>query len=101
MDHPFELCPGDRVLVIGLQDRSHLASWAQSCLLLAGIGEDEDVRAARREFVHLENAMFAAGSRDEIPWAGHQFSLIFDREGGETTLEMLRVLAPGGRVLPV
>ena len=99
MDPTLHPRPGDRVLVIGLRNRSRIESWAGSSLLVAGVGEDEDVRAARREFVRLENVMFAPGSRDAIPWADHQFSVILDQDGGEATAEMRRVLAPSGRIL--
>lgn len=101
MDQTLHLRPDDRVLIIGLQVREGIESRARSCHLLLGIGGDDEVRAARREFAHLDNVMFAQGSRDEIPWADQQFTLILDRSAGEPTPEMRRVLAPGGRILRV
>lgn len=91
----------DRVLVIGLAKRDHLAAWAGAASLLVGIGADDDVFEARRDCVRLDNAMFAPGTRDDIPWRDHYFTLILDTEGGEPTPAMQRVLAPGGRILTV
>lgn len=92
--------PGERVLVVGLCRREHIARWAEAALLLAGVSENEDeIRAARREFASLDNVMFSPGNRHEIPWRDGWFTTIIDAEGGEPSPEMMRVLAPGGGIL--
>lgn len=91
--------PEDRVLVVGLARRDDLAGHALQCSLLVGLGAEEDVRAARREFAHLDNVMFTPGSREDIPWRDHYFTVVLDAEGGEPTPAMQRVLAPGGRII--
>jgi hypothetical protein len=93
--------PEERVLLVGLHRRDSIAGHALQCGLLVGIGTEEDVRAARREFAHLDNVMFTPGARDEIPWRDHYFTVILDAGGGEPTAAMQRVLAPGGRIIPV
>lgn len=89
---------GDRVLVVGLARREQLAAWAARCSLLVGVGGEDEVYAARRECAHLDNVMFVLGERGGIPWRDQYFTLILDTEGGEPTAQMLRVLAPGGRI---
>lgn len=89
--------PTDRVLVLSLAGTSGIRALALSQALV-GIGTSEQVRAARREFADLENVMFAVGSRDEIPWREHWFTLIVDTEGGPVTEAMQRALAEGGRI---
>jgi hypothetical protein len=88
----------DRVLVLSLHDRSDLRTWAQGCLLV-GLGADDEVREARREFADLDNVMFVVGGRSEIPWQSHFFSVMVDAHGGEPTAEMLRCLAEDGRIV--
>jgi hypothetical protein len=66
----------DSVLILGLARRDFIERLAASARLLVGIGDEDDVRAARREFASLDNVMFVTGSRHEIPWASSQFSLI-------------------------
>lgn len=92
---------GDRVLIIGLSRRDKLPAWARQCSLLVGIGAGSDVYAARRECAHLDNVMFSFGDRDDIPWREQYFSLILDTEAGPPSDAMRRVLAPGGRIIPV
>lgn len=90
---------GDRILVLLTDGELPVARWAGICDSVTGVGTAEQVRAARRRFAGVENAMFTAGSRDEIPWAEGRFTLIVDDAGSEPTREMMRVLAPGGRVV--
>lgn len=92
-----EASPTDRVLVLSLDGTSGIRALAQAQALV-GIGSSEQVRAARREFADLENVMFAVGSRHEIPWREHWFTLIVDTEGGPVTESIQRALAEGGRI---
>ena len=88
----------ERVLVLSLADTSGIRALA-SGKALVGVGSAEQVCAARREFADLDNVMFVRGSRDEIPWQTQWFALIVDADGGAATEAMLRVLAPGGRIV--
>jgi hypothetical protein len=90
----------DRVLVIGLglASRAHLSTLARACSLLVGIGDQQDVLAARSECAHFDNVMFAPGDRHEIPWRDGYFTVIVDTEDASPSPAMLRVLAPGGRI---
>ncbi|GEM_PF-2321046 len=92
--------PTDRVLVTSLEERGFLRAWAEEVRegALVGLGSDEQVRAARREMAEFDHVMFIVGSRDEVPWQEAWFSVIVDVAAGEPTAEMLRVLAPGGRI---
>lgn len=96
--HMIEVFPVDRVLVLLLAETSGIRALAQGHALV-GVGTAEQVRAARREFADLNNVMFVTGSRDEIPWRAHWFTLIVDAEGGAVTEAMERMLAAGGRVV--
>jgi hypothetical protein len=89
----------DRLLVLLGDGEMPLDRWAEGCESLAGVGTMEQVRAARRRWAGVENAMFTAGSRTEIPWAEARFTVIVDASGEEPTLEMMRVLVEGGRVV--
>jgi hypothetical protein len=100
MDQP--LASADRVLLLGLQraGAARIRDWAAQLTdgFLVGVDSDPAIRTARRELVDLDNALFTAGSRDEIPWREAYFTLILDGEGGVATAEMRRVLRPGGRI---
>jgi len=91
--------PTDRVVVTSLADLIRLRGWAEAVRegVLVGLGSEEEVRAARREMAAFENVMFVVGSRNDVPWQERWFSVILD--AGEPTAEMLRVLAPGGRII--
>jgi hypothetical protein len=89
----------DRVLVVGLARAAEIPAWTRDCTLLVGIGSEDAVYEARRLCASADNAMFAAGARDAIPWRDQYFTLILDTEGGEPTADMQRVLAPGGRIV--
>lgn len=100
-----QLQPDDRVLV--LQTEAHgavrLREWAQALTqgLLVGLGGQSVIRNARRELADCGNAMFALGSREEIPWRDAFFTAIFDTVGGDPTPEMRRVLHPTGRIYSI
>ena len=89
----------DRILVLLADGELPIGRWAGGGDSVTGVGTLEQVRAARRRFSDVENAMFTPGSRDEIPWAEGRFTLIVDGTGAEPTREMMRVLAAGGRVV--
>lgn len=89
----------ERILIILPDADLPIERWAGACDSVTGVGTLGQVRAARRRFAGVENAMFTPGSRDEIPWAKGRFSLIVDDTGAEPTREMMRVLAAGGRVV--
>lgn len=95
----------DRVLVLGLEQCSaaRLREWAAALTdgFLVGVGEDSAVRRARRELADLDNVMFTAGWRGEIPWKDVFFTVILDAEGGAETGEMRRVLRGDGRIYSI
>jgi hypothetical protein len=96
---------GDRVLVLGLAQCSsaRLRKWAATLTegFLVGVGEDGAVRRARRELADLDNVIFSAGGREDIPWKEDFFTLIVDAEGGAETAEMRRVMRAGGRIYSI
>lgn len=89
----------ERILVLLRNPEVPIERWAAGCESLAGVGTMEQVRAARRRWAGVENAMFTPGSRTEVPWAEGRFTVIVDPSGEEPTVEMMRVLAEGGRVV--
>lgn len=89
----------ERVLVLLGDVEMLIERWAAGSESLAGVGTLEQVRSARRRWAGVENAMFSPGSRTEIPWAEGRFTVIVDPSGEEPTVEMMRVLAEGGRVV--
>ncbi|HEY3440093.1 MAG TPA: hypothetical protein VGK29_05055 [Paludibaculum sp.] len=92
-----EISSTERVLVLSLANTTGLRELARGAALV-GVGTGEYVRAARRELSDLDNVMFVTGSREEIPWQDHWFTLIVDAEGGPVTGAMQRALAEGGRI---
>ena len=93
-----DITPTDRVLVMSLENTTEIRALARGQALV-GIGTGEQVRAARREFADLDNVIFAVGSRDEIPWRPHWFTLIVDTEAGAVTDAIRRALAENGRIV--
>ncbi len=100
-----ELQPDDRVLVLhdGQLSSLRLREWSQALPqgVLVGIGDSGLMRNARRELADCENALFAPGSRTEIPWRDSFFTVVFDTVDGPATPEMLRVLHPAGRIYSI
>ena len=88
----------DRVLLLALADTSRLRVWARAHMLV-GLGSDDEVRVARRQFADLDNVMFVVGDRTAIPWQQHFFTVIVDADGGEPTPAMLRCLTENGRIV--
>lgn len=93
------LAGDDHVLLVSLADLDVVETCAPRCRMLVGLGEEEQVRAARKRFAAMDNVMFTVGGRDEIPWRDGQFTVVIDADGGEPTAEMLRVLGPWGRIV--
>jgi hypothetical protein len=54
---------------------------------------------ARHAYSSMENVMASPGDRNDIPWRDSQFMVILDESADNPTPEMLRVLAPEGRIL--
>ncbi len=90
--------PSDRVLLLYSRGAEVIAAIAAKLTkgLLVCVGEDDAVRAGRRECRDLENVMFVHGSADEIPWQDHFFDKII---APAATAEITRVLAPNGRIV--
>jgi hypothetical protein len=108
-----QLNPDDRVLVlrVGSLSTLRLREWAEALTagLLVGLDDKSALANARRELADCENALFASGSRDEIPWRDGFFTVIFDTQAGagtpggtsEPTSDMRRVLHPSGRIYSI
>ena len=90
----------DRVLVTSLADLEAIGSLAAALShgSLVGLGDEDQVRAARRAYAHLDHVMFTPGSRTEIPWRDGSFTLIIDIDPAHPSPEMQRVLRPDGRL---
>lgn len=95
-----KVLPDDKALLTTLDDFTPIGTLASQLTRgsLVALGTEEQVWEARRRFADLDNVMFTAGGRDEIPWRTQTFSLILDLNPDEPTAEMTRVLAPGGRI---
>jgi arsenite methyltransferase len=100
------LAPHDNVLDVGCG-----AGWLARLIAdrvpdgrVVGIDiSDEMVRHARRNYVALENAMFAVGAADEIPWDANFFSHAISVESAyywqdpaRALREIHRILVEGG-----
>ncbi|MGB9611477.1 MAG: hypothetical protein ACPL7M_10945 [Bryobacteraceae bacterium] len=90
----------DRVLLTSLR---HLPSLRALALrvpegALVGLGNRDEIAAARRECADLDHVMFVEGHRADIPWVDAWFDLILDESPDAPTPEMVRVLRPGGRI---
>ena len=82
-----------------------IARRAPDGMVLGVDPSDDNVRAARRLAVELENVMFVVGSPEAIPWQENFFSVLLAAEvtaewarPEQAAREMFRVLAPGGRL---
>lgn len=95
-----DIRPDDRVLLTSLDRPAAVAAIAAALAhgSLVALGDDGQVRAARRLYANLENVMFTAGSREDIPWRDQSFTLVLDAAPLQPTSEMCRVLFPGGRI---
>jgi hypothetical protein len=96
-----EVQPDDRILLLALADLEFLRSLATRAPrgLVVGLGEDGEVRSARRALADLDNVMFVPVPGDgSIPWREEFFSRVIAPSHREAEPEMLRVLVPGGRV---
>ena len=92
----------DRVLLLALPADEELIAMAQTLTggLIVGLAPPEQIYGARKLLADFENAMFApADPEGAIPWRDQFFTLIYAPEHREATGEILRVLAPGGRVI--
>lgn len=97
--------PDDRFLMLSVPEPPLVAELAArlSSGLIVGLGEDEDVRDARRHARDLENVMFVPGSPDDIPWQASFFTKAVDllcrwSNPEQAAREIARVLVPGGTV---
>lgn len=96
-----EVQPDDRILLITIPDLPFLRSLAMRAPLglVVGLGEDGEVRSARKALADLDNVMFVPMPGDgSIPWREEFFSRVIAPLHREAEPEMLRVLVPGGRV---
>ena len=100
-----DLAPGDRVLLLSPPAPAALERVsARIAYGVAVVITDRD-RAAelRKSALHLENVMFVPATLDEIPWQDGYFNWILDDSAGWPPdplvhRELLRALAPGGRL---
>jgi ubiquinone/menaquinone biosynthesis C-methylase UbiE len=97
--------PNDNVLFLGIPDPALAAGVAVRVESgsVVGLGSPDEVAAARRATVDLENVMFAPASPDEIPWIQGYFQKIVAfgaawQRPEQAAREVARVLAPGGEV---
>ncbi len=91
--------PDDRILLLTISDIQTVRSLAARAEhgLVVGIGDDEDVRAARRAVADLDNVMFVLLPEDGIiPWKDEFFSKVIAPDRVSADSECMRVLAPGG-----
>lgn len=94
--------PAARVLLTSLRLVTDLRALALRVPegALVGLGTPDEVAEARRTCVDLDHVMFVVGNRAEIPWIEAWFDIILDGMPDTPTPEMLRVLKPGGLILP-
>jgi hypothetical protein len=98
-----DLCPTDRLLLLSIPDAGLVAELARRLERgsLVGLGNAEEVQAARSAARDLVNTMFQPGRPEEIPWQNGFFSRVVDLRGGwenpaTAAREVARVLTPGG-----
>ncbi len=101
--HLIDIRAGDRVLLLSMPDIEAVREMARkaSAGIVVGLGEDDEVRAARKALGQLENVMFVPATTEEIPWQENFFSVVIDTACAwssteRTAREILRVLSPGG-----
>ena len=99
-----EIQPGDRVLLLSIPDPSLVRDLSARVWrgVLVGIGDEEEIRVARRAHADLDNVMFHATSPAEIPWQDEFFCCVIDLRGQwadppRVCREIGRLLACGGR----
>lgn len=92
--------PADRVLLTSLRQVRDVRALALRVPegALVGLGNRDEIAAARRECADLDHVMFVEGDRADIPWVDAWFDLILDESPDAPTPAMLRVLRPGGRI---
>ena len=95
-----DLKSDDRVLIFSIAGLEYLQELAGQLPngLLVGIGNPDDVAAARRALASAENVMFHAASPDEIPWRDAYFTVVIAPLPRDPLAEseIRRVLAPDG-----
>jgi len=97
--------PNDRVLLLSIPEMSLVFGLAARLTagVLVGLGQDEEVRTARRAARELNNVMFVAAPPEEVPWQDGFFSVAVDaacrwERPAQVAAELARVLGPGGQV---
>lgn len=98
--------PNDRILFLAMPDPPLVHQLAAKAALLVVMGDEEEVRLARREMRDLENVMLTPATPDEIPWRDGFFTTVVDQvcrweQPKKVAAEVARVLAPGGLVCVV
>lgn len=97
----------DRVLSLAVPAPNEAAALGR--LLMTGcfvaIGSADEVDEARRALSEFENLMFIAATPDHIPWRDAFFTKVLIPPQYQPLLpsiqnELLRVLAPGGEIVP-
>lgn len=94
---------GDRVLFLYIPPLAVLDAVSARVRhgIIVCLGARDAVYEARKAGVHLSNTMFIAADLDEIPWQEGFFNWVLeDGAPSEAAVcrEMVRVLAPGGRL---
>ena len=91
-----------RVLLLSIPDDDTLRNWAARVPdgALVGMGSLDDVARARAATAALDNVMFHAMDREEIPWRDGYFDVVLDPlgaapEGEKFERERARVSAKG------
>jgi len=98
-----DIRPNDRVLLLSILEPVVIQKLAArvSRGLIVSLGDEDEVRAARRAAADLDNCMYVPAGPDHIPWSDAFFSLAVDLAPRWTNpesaaRELARVIAPGG-----